>query len=116
MNPSFPEPRRPIFGIIALVLLASLFVIPVAGFFLTSSAIDETPRDGQNFGLLILAVVGFLAVVIAMGIAGFGAALAGGIAVARGERYSWFGWLGLILGGLLFVAIAGTALAIAVSG
>ena len=106
-----PEPKPPFFGIVALICLVALFAIPVVGYELTTSAIDNTSdAKGQPFGGLILIMAGLLGVVIVLGLAGFGGALAGGIALARGESRRWAGWLGLLGGGSVFIAVAGTAL------
>ena len=104
--------RRPYFAIVSLVFLASILLIPIIGYAFTYSAIEKTPNDGQNFGVFILAVMGFLAVALAIGLAGLGSAISGAISLARGENYRWIGWLGLIVGLLVSLAVFGTAFAV----
>ncbi len=105
------EPKTPFFGIVSLICLMTLFVIPVIGYELTTSALDNSSdAKGQPFGGLILVMAGLVGVVIVLGIAAFGSAFAGGIALARGESRRWAGWLGLLGGGSMFVAVAGMAL------
>lgn len=105
-------PRRPYFGIVSLVFLASILLIPVVGYAFTSSAIDNTSNDGQNFGVFIFAVIGFLAVVLAIGLAALGGAISGAISLARGENYRWIGWTSLIVGLLISLGVFGSAFVI----
>lgn len=105
-----PTKPAPLFGVVTLIFLISLFAIPPIGYLLTSNAIDNTPSDGQNFGVVILGIMGVVGVVVALGLVGLGSAITGGIALSRGERRRWAGLLGLIGGGLVFLAVAGAAL------
>ena len=99
------RPKR-IFGRTSLALAGAAVLAPVVGFLTIRH--DWAVHD-MTFRLAAEGIVVTMFALVAAGIFALCALIAGGIGLARKEPDRWAGWVGLILGGLVMLAVLAVA-------